>query len=389
MYMSQKRIIASLLMVSLAFSLAACGMGKPAPSLPPLDEGAVPSSSEAETQAPRATQNSLYEEVLPNGLKITVLTDGVLLLENGNIEENLKTRNIFSDYVPNITTLKLGDGVEVVGEKTFQGWDKLQRIIIGDSVREIGYSAFSGCTALTDITFGKSVETIQAYAFTGCTALKDAVLSDSVTTVGDYAFSKCTALQNASFGSHVENMGNLIFDGCTAFTDFRTGSNISAHTFEGNTTLVSLSMDDTVTEIGERAFSGCTKLQFITWSPNLQAIRSYAFAGCTTLNALSIYSNNELSIGDNAFSKCSGLVTIDLGEGVTVIGEKAFADCTAAEKIILPKSLTRIEYGAFQNTSALRVLGYRGSNNDWWKIKFASEWGKGAGRTSPKCDYKE
>ena len=124
-------------------------------------------------------------------------------------------------------------------------------------------------------------------------------------------------------------------------------------------------------------------------SPNLQAIRSYAFAGCTTLNALSIYSNNELSIGDNAFSKCSGLVTIDLGEGVTVIGEKAFADCTAAEKIILPKSLTRIEYGAFQNTSALRVLGYRGSSNDWWKIKFASEWGKGAGRTSPKCDYKE
>ena len=213
-------------------------------------------------------------------------------------------------------------GVEVVGEKTFQGWDKLQRIIIGDSVREIGYSAFSGCTALTDVTFGKSVETIQAYAFTGCTALKDAVLSDSVTTVGDYAFSKCTALQNASFGSHVEKMGNLIFDGCTAFTDFRTGSNISAHTFEGNTTLVSLSMDDTVTEIGERAFSGCTKLQFITWSPNLQAIRSYAFAGCTTLNALSIHSNNELSIGDNAFSKCSGFPEYECATSVGISGQQ-------------------------------------------------------------------
>ena len=120
-------------------------------------------------------------------------------------------------------------------------------------------------------------------------------------------------------------------------------------------------------------------MQFITWSPNLQAIRSYAFAGCTTLNALSIHSNSELSVGDNAFSKCSGLVTIDLGEGVTVIGEKAFADCTAAEKTILPKSLTRIEYGAFQNTTALRVLGYRGSNSDWWQIKFASEWSRGAG----------
>lgn len=385
-----KKYIACVLLLGLVFSLSACGLGgKPSPSLPPLDDETSQSSSNGATPTPRTAQNSLYEDVLPNGLKITVFSDGVLLLENGNVEENLKTRSIFSDYVPNITTLKLGDGVEVVGEKTFQNWDKLQKVIIGDSVIEIGYSAFSGCTAITDVTFGKKVETIQAYAFTGCTALKDAVLSDAVITVGDYAFSKCTALQNASFGTHVEHMGNLIFDGCTAFTDFKTGSNITAHTFEGNTTLVSLSMGDTVTEIGERAFSDCTALKFITWSPNLRSIRSYAFAGCTTLNAISISSNNELTIGDNAFSKCSGVVTVDLGEGVTVIGEKAFSDCTAAEKIILPKSLTRIEYGAFQNTSALRVLGYRGSNNDWWKIKFASDWSRGAGKSSPKCDYKE
>lgn len=388
--MNVRRNIAGLLVLVLAFSLSACGQGKPVPTLPPLDE--IPASRTTyieEDQAPRETKNYLYEEILPNGLKITVLTDGVLLLENGNVEENLKTRNIFSDYVPNITTLKFGEGVEIIGEKTFQGWDKLQRVIIGDAVKEICYSAFSGCTALTDVTFGRSVETIHAYAFTGCTSLKDAVLSDSVKTVGDYAFSKCTSLQNASFGSHVENMGNLIFDGCTVFTDFRTGSNISAHTFEGNATLVSLSMDDTVSEIGERAFSGCTKLQFITWSHNLRAIRSYAFAGCTTLNSISIPGGSELTVGDNAFSKCSGVVTIDLGDGTSVIGEKAFADCTAAEKIILPKSLTKIEYGAFQNTSALRVLGFRGSNVEWRKIKFATEWGKGAGKTAPKFNYAE
>ena len=232
-----KRIVACILSLGIMLSLAACEMGgKPTPSLPPLDTDTTQSSSDGATSTPRVEQNSLYEDVLPNGLKITVYTDGVLLLENGNIEENLKTRAIFSDYVPNITTLKLGDGVEVVGEKTFQDWDKLQKVNIGDSVIEIGYAAFSGCTAITDITFGKNVETIQEYAFTGCTALKDAVLSDSVITIGDYAFSKCTALQNASFGTHVENTGNLIFDGCTAFTDFKTGSNISAHMFEGHST---------------------------------------------------------------------------------------------------------------------------------------------------------
>ena len=128
--MSQKRIIASLLMVFLAFSLAACGMGKPAPSLPPLTKELFPSSSEAEAQAPRATRIPLYEEVLPNGLKITVFDRWSSAAGERNIEENLKTRNIFSDYVPNITTLKLRDGVEVVGEKHFKG---------GTSFRENNY----------------------------------------------------------------------------------------------------------------------------------------------------------------------------------------------------------------------------------------------------------
>ena len=311
---------------------------------------------------------------MTNGLKITVFPDGVLLLENGDVEENLKTRSIFSDYVPNITTLKFGKGVAVIGEKTFQDWDKIKKVILGDDVVRIDYSAFSGCTALTDVSFGKKVETIGAYAFTGCTALKDAVLGDGVVSVGDYAFSKCSSLQNASFGSRVEQMGNLIFDGCSSFTDFKTGSNISAHTFEGNTTLVSLSMEDSVTEIGER---------------NLEAIKSYAFSDCTTLNSISLSSSRELTIGDNAFAGCSGVVTVDLGEGVTVIGEKAFANCSSAEKIILPKSLARIEYGAFLNTSSLRVLGYRGSSKEWWNIKLASDWSRGAGRSSPKVDYKE
>ena len=250
--MMSKRVISCILVIILAFSLSACSMGKPDPTLPPLDRDDVTPSpvdvtpGEDVLPSPRVTQSYLYEEVLPNGLKITVFPDGVLLLENGNVEENLKTRSIFSDYVPDISTLKLGDGVEIVGEKSFQNWDKLQRIVIGDSVKEIKYSAFSGCVGLTDVTFGKNVKTIEAYSFTGCTALKDAVLSDSVESVGDYAFSKCTSLQNASFGSRVEKMGNLIFDGCTAFTDFRTGSDIQAHTFEGNTTLVNLSMDETV-----------------------------------------------------------------------------------------------------------------------------------------------
>ena len=107
--------------------------------------------------------NLLYEETLENGLHIQVYPEGELVLEGGDVEENLKNRNIFKDYVPNITTLNLGDGVEIVDEKCFQGWDKLTKVILGNSVREIRYAAFSDCKSVTDVSFGKNVRIIAQF----------------------------------------------------------------------------------------------------------------------------------------------------------------------------------------------------------------------------------
>ena len=144
--MLSKRLIVCALILGIIFSLTGCGnAAKPEPSLPPLD------METKDTEASRekgSSQNTMYEETLPNHLSIKVFPDGVLLLEGGNVTENLINRSIFSDYVANITTLKLGEGVVMIDEKTFQNWDNLKKIMIGDSVREIGYAAFSGCTSV-------------------------------------------------------------------------------------------------------------------------------------------------------------------------------------------------------------------------------------------------
>ena len=149
----KKRITAAILILTLALSLAACGSSKPNWDDVPMPSSNDSSSSDTEpessdpAEAPEQTPNTnwqkvLYEESVENGLKITVFSDGTLLLEGGDVEENLKNRTVFSDYVPNIKTVKFGDGVTKIGDKTFQGWEKLQNAIIGDDVREIGYSAF-------------------------------------------------------------------------------------------------------------------------------------------------------------------------------------------------------------------------------------------------------
>ena len=68
---------------------------------------------------------------------------------------------------------------------------------------------------------------------------------------------------------------------------------------------------------------------------------------------------------------------MSLSESVTKVGEKAFAGCTALEKLVLPKSLKEIGYGILEGDENLRVLAYRGSQNDWTKVTKHKNWNSG------------
>ena len=62
-------------------------------------------------------------------------------------------------------------------------------------------------------------------------------------------------------------------------------------------------------------------------------------------------------IGDNTITK------VVLPEGVEKINAYAFANLTALEEIVLPSTLTAIEYGAFFGCSSLKKITFSGENN--------------------------
>ncbi len=62
-------------------------------------------------------------------------------------------------------------------------------------------------------------------------------------------------------------------------------------------------------------------------------------------------------IGDNTITK------VVLPEGVEKIGAYAFANLTALEEIVLPSTLTAIEYGAFYGCTSLQKISFSGENN--------------------------
>ena len=62
------------------------------------------------------------------------------------------------------------------------------------------------------------------------------------------------------------------------------------------------------------------------------------------------------SIGDSAFSVCSGLTKITIPNGVTSIGDYAFSDCSGLAEVTIPDSVTSIRDGAFSNCSGLTEI---------------------------------
>ncbi|MCL2043893.1 MAG: leucine-rich repeat domain-containing protein [Treponema sp.] len=109
---------------------------------------------------------------------------------------------------------------------------------------------------------------------------------------------------------------------------------------------------DSVTSIGDKAFSLCSGLTEITIPNSVTFIGDMAFWGCTSLVDI-IIPNSVITIGDGVFRNNTNLTSVIIGNSVTSIGVFTFEGCTSLRSITIGNSVTSIGVGAFSSCISL------------------------------------
>lgn len=119
--------------------------------------------------------------------------------------------------------------------------------------------------------------------------------------------------------------------------------------------VTSITLPDSVTQIGTCAFYGCSGLQEINLGTGLIEIQASAFEECSSLTEVVIPDSVQF-IGEAAFGGCKNLISVTIGAGVTEMKTCVFRWCEALEKVYFNatamKDMTNNSQSIFHNAGA-------------------------------------
>lgn len=277
-------------------------------------------------------------------------TDGILYIDNCLISAKTTLSGAYN----------IKEGTQVIAGQAFKSCGSLTAIHIPNSVVGIGNAAFSSCSALTSITIPSHVTSIKDYTFYRCHALQNISIPSTITSIGERAFYECNALSELTIPATVKSMGEAAFYNCNQLQSPITIpdgiTSIEDSLFSYCWSIPSVHIPSSVTQIGNSAFVNCGALTNITIPKSVTSIGSDVFFTCYSLAQIKVEEGNPNYDSRNNCNAIIETATNTLLQGskntvipstVTTIAPYAFSYGATPNHLVIPKSVTYLDYRSF------------------------------------------
>ncbi|MDE7454411.1 MAG: leucine-rich repeat domain-containing protein, partial [Clostridia bacterium] len=315
-----------------------------------------------------------------SGDEVSALTGNLWENYISRKDENGNSYADFTDTWSRLTEISIPSSVTFIGDFAFAWHKNVTEITFegnGKNLKHIGAYAFAFMEKITQINLpstleylGGEVEYNEKGEATGFVTIAPVYGDYSVCRLYGSVFEGCKALTSIELPACLTYMLPRMFRDCSAlksvtFANEDVQYNGSWRAFAGCTSLEYFEVSPYATLIADETFMGCTSLKEISFGSDsrLETIYNGVFMDCTSLATISL-PNTLKNIGGEAFKGCTSLTSITLPENLVNIGtptrnstlDPTWGEVFAGTKITelyLPKNVQYVTPYAFANMKEL------------------------------------